>query len=127
MKSFAAGVVITGPEGDVGIATLSDVGGSGTGMLDVWSIPGEDARRRIEEVIVELIASAFGVSDLRALYHERFDRDPWLLGATEPLWRTEVVFPEFASIEGRFESRTQRVLWRSDFESTFHRHVEPPA
>ena len=124
MKSFAAGVVIAGPEGDVGIAALSDVGGSGSAMLDIWSIPDEHAHRRIEEVIVELIASAFGVSGIRSLYHERFEGDPWLLGATEPLWQTQVVFPEFASIDGRYETRTQRVLWRSEFEATFHQDVE---
>ena len=125
-QSFAAAVIISGPGGDVGIATLSETGSAGTGMLDVWTLPDVESRDCVDSVIVELIASAFGVSGVRALYHERFESDPYLLGPTEPHWHTEVVFPDFALIEGQFENRTQRVLRREEFEATFFHDVEDP-
>lgn len=125
-QSFAAAVIISGSDGDVGIATLSETGSAGTGTLDIWTIPTASARSCVESVIVELIASAFGVSGIRALYHERFESDPYVLGVTEPFWRTAVVFPDFAMIEGRYESRTQRILRREDFETAFFHPVEDP-
>lgn len=123
-QSFAAAVIISGPDGDVGIATLCETGSAGTGTLDVWTLPDTSSRQCVEAVIVELIASAFGVSGIRALYHERFESDPYLLGVTEPYWRPEVVFPDFAMIEGCYETRTQRVLRREEFEAAFFHPVE---
>jgi len=120
---FSAGVVISSGLRDVGVAALSETGAAGTGAIDVWCMPDDEARETTSTVMVELIASAFGVSGIRALYHERFENDPYLLGATEALWRPQAVFPDFALIDGVYEDREIRVLWREEFEDAFFHHV----
>lgn len=123
LSEYSAGVVIADRSGDVGIAALAEVGAAGTGLLEVWSLPDDGARKSVASVMVELIASVFGVSGIRCLYHERFDGDPWILGRTETLWRTEVTYPDFALVDGSYEARHIRVLQRDEFETTFFHPV----
>lgn len=124
-STFSAGVVVVDSDGyDTGLAVLRETGTASTGALDVWALPTAASVAAVESVIVELLASAFTLSNIRALYHDRFENDPYLLGATESLWETEVVYPEFALIDGRYESRATRVLQRDKFEARFARSID---
>lgn len=119
ISRFAAGVTILSGRTPIGIGTLSETGSAGTGLFDVRAVDDERCRDLVRAVVPELIGSVFAMSDVRALYHERFENDPRLLGSTEHLWRTQVVFPSYALIEGNYESLEQRVLWRTEFEEAF--------
>lgn len=119
ISRFAAGVTVLADGLPIGIGTLSETGSAGTGLFDIRAVDDDHCRNLVRKIVPELIQSVFTMSDIRALYHERFENDPRLLGSTEPFWHTQVVFPSYALIEGRYESLEQRVLWRSEFEEAF--------
>jgi hypothetical protein len=126
ISRFAAGVTILRGQTPIGIGTLSNTGSAGTGLFDIRVVDDEHSREIVGRIVPELIQSVFAVSDIRALYHERFENDPRLLGPTEPYWRTQVIFPSYALIEGRYESLEQRVLWRDEFQEVFLPLVDAP-
>ena len=115
-QGFSAGVVIHDDSRELGIAVLSETGAAGTGKLDVWSLQDEIAIGAVASIIIEILEAAFSASDIRALYFEHFENDIDLLGVTNTWWKTQVVYPEFAMIQGTYEARTCQVLTRSDFE-----------
>lgn len=118
LSSYAAGVTILHEQTPIGIATLSETGSAGTGMFEVRAVDAPALRDSVSDLVPVLIASVFAMSDVRILYHSRFDGDPELRGRSLPLWRDEVRFPEYAFIAGRYEDLIQSALRRSDFESS---------
>ncbi|MFZ9157763.1 MAG: hypothetical protein ACO230_06680 [Ilumatobacteraceae bacterium] len=116
ISRFAAGVTILSGDMPIGIATLGQTGAAGTGVFDVKCVLEPDVVDLVSQVVPELLWSAFAMSDVRALYHSRFEGDPELRGTTLPLWVDEIHFPEYLLIEGRYEGMTQSVLHRDVLE-----------
>jgi hypothetical protein len=116
IQSIAAGVLVEDADGrPVAAAVLADAGASGTGNFEYFALPEPRAEEIARHFTGEIIAAAFAGAPVRRLYHDRFETDPDLYGETAGLWEVEVVYPEFAMIEGRYESRTTSVLTRERF------------
>lgn len=118
ISRFAAGVTILSGDTPIGIATLGETGAAGTGVFEVKCDNKPTIVELVSHAVPELLWSAFAMSDVRALYHSRFDSDPELRGTTLPLWVDEVRFPEYLLIEGRYEGMTQSVLHRETLEQS---------
>ncbi|MEI8238408.1 MAG: hypothetical protein WCI22_03225, partial [Actinomycetota bacterium] len=63
----------------------------------------------------EIVAAAFAGAPVRRLYRERFDGDADVYGVVNEWFETEVVFPTYALVDGRHESRTIDVLTAARF------------
>ncbi len=120
LQSIAAGVLVQDTGGrPVAAAVLADAGASGTGNFEYFALPEPQAEAIARRLTPEILAAAFAGAPVRRLYHDRFETDADLRGDTAGLWEVEVVYPEFAMIEGRYESRTTSVLTRERFERWF--------
>lgn len=123
LATYAAGVTIVLGDDPIGLATLRETGTAGTGIIEILALDTPDCRGAVEQIVPELISSVFAISNVRTLYHQRFDNDFELRGRTLSLWRDEVHFPEYALIDGVYEGMTQSALRRTDFEQS-HVHSE---
>lgn len=117
-RSSAAGALVTDGYGKpVACALLADTGASGTGMFEFFALPNPEAEQLAREFAPELIEAAFAGAPIRRLYYERFHNDPDVLGEVGRLFELEVTFPNFASIDGRYEDRTTSVLTADSFRA----------
>ena len=118
LQHLLIGAVVLDAAGhQVGAAALFDAGSVGCATLDVFALPGESNAELVRQAVPAMVEAAFAARPLRHLYHERFRRDPLLLGALETVFRTEVVLPEFALVDGEFEDRSVRVLTAEAFDA----------
>lgn len=109
-EGLAAGVVVVDENGrPVACAVLADAGSAGTGTLEFYALPDPHAQAIAARFAPELVAAAFAGAPIRRLYHERFENDPDLLGEISTLFEVEVTFPDFALVDGGYESRTTSV------------------
>ena len=116
IQSIAAGVLVHDSDGrPVAAAVLADAGASGTGSFEYFALPEPGPEAAARHFAGEIIAAAFAGAPVRRLYHDRFESDVDLFGETAHLWELEVVYPEFAMVEGRYETRTTAVLTRERF------------
>lgn len=116
-QGVAAGVIVHDRDGNpVAAALLADAGSAGTGTFDYFALDDDRSRQLARQVAPELINAAFSGAPIRRLYHERFDGDPQLLGVAAELFDVEVTFPDFAFVNGRFETRSISVLTRDRFD-----------
>lgn len=118
LATYAAGVTIVLGDEPIGLATLRETGTAGTGTIELLALDVPECRQAVEQIVPELISSVFAISNVRTLYHQKFDNDPELRGRTLSLWRDEVYFPEYALIDGAYEGMTQSALRRADFEQS---------
>jgi len=115
-RGTAAGVIVINGYGlPVACALLADTGASGTGILEYFALPNPDAQALARRFARDLVAAAFAGAPIRQLYYERFENDPDVLGEVGALFEVEVTFPEFAMIDGHFETRTTSVLTADRF------------
>jgi len=110
-RGTAAGVVVVDGYGaPVACALLVEAGTSGTGMLEYFALPNPDAQALARRFASDLVGAAFAGAPIRRLYYERFENDPDVLGEVGALFEGEVTFPNFAMIDGHYESRTTCVV-----------------
>ena len=113
--------VVTAPSGDlVGAAALAE--GSlvaATAVLDLQALPDPDAQSIVAALAPDIVRAGFEGAGLRRLYHDRFDGEPDLLGATAPHWTAEVRYPDHARIGGVLRARTTYALGADTFRSAF--------
>lgn len=115
-EGTAAGVIVVDERGlPVACAILADAGSSGTGILEYYALPDPTSQALARRFAPELVGAAFGGAPIRRLYHERFDGDPDLLGKFSTAFEVEVIFPDFAMIDGYYEGRTVSVLTAERF------------
>jgi hypothetical protein len=115
-RGTAAGVIVIDGYGqNVACALLADTGASGTGMLEYFALPNPDAQTLARRFAHDLVGAAFAGTPIRQLYYERFENDPDVLGEVGALFEVEVTFPDFAMIDGRYETRTTSVLTADRF------------
>lgn len=111
MGTIAAGAIVhDAADQPVACALLFDSPQSGTGNFEYYALPTDDAHRVAALAAPDLLGAVFSASNPRRLYVDRFDRDPVLLGEAADLFETEVVYPDFLLIDGRYEARTTMVL-----------------
>ncbi len=123
MGSIAAGAIVQDAAGQpVACAILTDSSESGTGTFEYYALPTAHAQQCATQVVSELLGAVFVASSPRRLYVERFENDPVLLGDVAHLFTTEVVLPDFLSIDGVYETRATLVLtaeaWREWSETS---------
>lgn len=111
----AGAIVLDATERPVACAVLADASPTGTGTLDYFALPTDEAQALARHFAPEIVAAAFAGAPVRRLQHERFEGDADVLGDVAPLFETEVVFPEFALVDGRYEARTIAVLTADRF------------
>jgi hypothetical protein len=121
LQHITLGAIVLDTSGrPVGAAALFDAGSTGCATLDVFALPDPSAHEYVRRMMPEMVTAAFGASSIRHLYHERFTRDPDLLGELAAAFRPEVVLPEFALVDGQYEDRTISVLTADAF-AAWHR------
>lgn len=110
-QGVSAGVVVLDEHGTrVACAILAAAGTTGTGMFEYFALPNEDAEALARRCAHDLLVAAFEGASLRRLYYERFENDADVFGELADLFEVEVTYPEFAMIDGQYETRTTSVL-----------------
>ncbi len=113
--------VVMAPSGDlVGAAALAE--GSlvaATAVLDLQALPEPEAQAVVAALAPDIVRAGFEGAGLRRLYHDRFDGEPDLLGATSPHWAAEVRYPDHARIDGALRARTTYALGSDTFRAAF--------
>lgn len=114
-SGIAAGATVLDGDGrPVALAVLVETGTTGTGTFEYYALPGtEETARRMAP---DLVAAAFAGAPIRRLYHERFEGDPEVLGPVAELFEVEVKYPQFALLDGKYETRCTSVLTRERFD-----------
>lgn len=113
----AAALVSDGYGKPVACALLADAGVSGTGVFEFFARPDPDSQQLAREFAPQLLEAAFAGTPIRRLYHDRFDNDTDVLGEVGRLFEVEVVYPNFALIDGKYEARTTSVLTAESFKT----------
>jgi hypothetical protein len=113
----AGAVVHDGLGRPVACALLADAGEAGTGTFEYFALADEVALALARHHAPALVRAAFDGAPIRRLYHERFERDPDVLGSLAAIFEPEVVFPEFALVDGRFETRVTSVVTREQLDA----------
>ncbi len=122
----AGGVVLDDEGRPVGAAVLAEGSvAARTAVLDLHALPDERSQSIVRRHAPDIVRAAIVGAQLRRLYHHRFDDDPDLLGDTGYLWETEVVFPEFAIVDGSMRARSQLALDPQIFAASFPTSSEP--
>lgn len=117
VETVAAGAIVHDDDGrPVACALLAEAGASGTGMFEYFALPEPHAEELAIRFAPDLVTAAFDGAAMRIMYHERFEGDPQLLGEVAELFHSEVVYPDFAWIDGRLEARTISALTAERFE-----------
>ncbi|MCE9621743.1 MAG: hypothetical protein K8R99_05290 [Actinomycetia bacterium] len=110
-QGISAGVIVVDSVNNpVACAILADAGTMGTGMFEYYALPNPQAEALARRFAPELLAAAFAGAPIRRLYYERFENDAEVFGELSAYFEVEVTYPEFAMIDGRYESRTTSVL-----------------
>lgn len=118
VDTVAAGAIVHDGAGrPVACGLLAEAGASGTGVFEYFALPEPDAERLALRFAPDLVTAAFDGAAMRVMYHERFDNDPQLLGEMAGLFEVEVVYPDFAWVDGRLEGRTISALTAERFSA----------
>lgn len=119
-QGVSAGVVVLDEHGSpVACAVLADAGATGTGMFEYFALPNDRAESLARQFAPDLLAAAFKGAAIRRLYCERFENDADVFGEVAPFLEVEVTYPEFAMIDGRYETRTTSVLTIERFTAAY--------
>jgi hypothetical protein len=108
-------VVFDGRQRPVAFAALADTGAAGTGAFEFFALPDPRSTALARRFAPELVAAAFAATQIRRLYRERFEGDTDLYGDIDDWFEVEVIYPDFALIDGRYESRIIDVVTRERF------------
>jgi hypothetical protein len=124
VQTISAGaIVLDESRRPVAAAALADSGATGTGTLEFFARPDTSSQALARRFAPEIVAAAFAGAPVRRLYRERFEGDADVYGVVNEWFETEVVYPTYALVDGRYESRTIDVLTDTRFAELHATHL----